>query len=197
MKSYSLAIAIAVIVVVLAIAIPMVILSGEDADNPHTPEELEQLSAQMALDYSHQKAAYQDLLAVNPNDDVALAGLARLAMNEGDPAAAVDYLNQAIAINPGDALHHEMLGEAYYEMNLLDKSVTAMEQAVALEPQNQLILINAGIVIQQAGGRDEEARQLWQRAYDLDPESDFGQDAYHLLYPQEAGNGQTTENPNQ
>jgi Flp pilus assembly protein TadD len=190
-------IAAAIIIVVLAIVIPMVLISGEDVENPHSDEELERLSAQMALDYTHQKAAYEDLLEANPSDDVALSGLGQISMREEDFATAVTFFTRAIEINPAVAQYHELLGEAYYEMNLLDKSVASMDQAVALEPDDQLILINAGIVIQQVGGREEEARQLWQRAYDLDPESDFGQNAFHLLYPEEAEEAATTENPHQ
>lgn len=197
MRSYSLVIAAAIIIVVLAIVIPMVLISGEDVENPHSDEELERLSAQMALDYTHQKAAYEDLLEANPSDDVALSGLGQISMREEDFATAVTFFTRAIEINPAVAQYHELLGEAYYEMNLLDKSVASMDQAVALEPDDQLILINAGIVIQQVGGREEEARQLWQRAYDLDPESDFGQNAFHLLYPEEAEEAATTENPHQ
>lgn len=197
LKSYSLVIVAAIVVVALAITIPTLLLSGDEAENPHSQEELDRLSAQMTLDYTHQEAAYEDLLTENPADDVALVGLGQISLRQEDYATAVNYFNQAIAINPGDALYYELLGEGYYQMNLMDKSVAAMEQAIALEPQNQLILINAGIVIQQAGGREEEARQLWQRAYDIDPESEFGQNAYHLLNPDEAQEEEQTENPHQ
>lgn len=196
MKSYSLWIAVAAVVAILAVGIPMVLLSGSDqVDNPHSDEDLARLRAQMEVDYSNQKAAYNDLLAANPNDDLALSGLGQLAMLENDFPTATDYLNRAIAINPNDPYLYELLGEAYYEMQLIDKSVAAMEQALALAPDNQMILLNAGTVMHQAG-REEEGRQLWQRAYEIDPGSKYGQNAYQMLNPDIA----TTEgvtNPHQ
>ncbi|RJQ46629.1 MAG: hypothetical protein C4534_02380 [Gaiellales bacterium] len=168
--------------VLLAIGIPMVLLSGDDVENPHSDEDLARLTAQMEVDYSNQKAAYNDLLAANPQDALALSGLGQIAMIEGDFPTAANYLNQSIGIDPSDPYKYELLGEAYYEMKLIDKSVAAMEQAVALAPDNQMILLNAGTVLHQAG-REEEARQLWQRSYDIDPNSKFGQNAFHMLNP--------------
>ena len=40
------------------------------------------------------KAAYEAILAADPNHGQALLGMARLAMNSGDNAAALDYLEQ-------------------------------------------------------------------------------------------------------
>lgn len=195
MKSYTVWIAVAVVVVALAITVPMILFSGDDEGaNPHSPEDLARLTAQMAVDYSNQKAAYNDLLAANPNDDLALSGLGQIAMLENDYPTAVNYVNQAIAITADDPYLYMLLGEGYYKMKLSDKAIEAMDQAVALAPEDQEILLNAGYVYDQ-GGRKDEARQLWQRAYDLNPTSEAGKNAFHALNPDIPLDTETTVNP--
>lgn len=197
MKSYSVLIAIAAVVVLLAIAVPVIVFSGgNEVDNPHSDEELARLTAAKAVDYSNQKAAYNDLLAANPNDDLALSGLGQVAMIDSDYPTAVNYLNRAIAIKNDDPYLYMLLGEAYYKMKLTEKAIAAMDQAVTLAPGDQEVLLNAGYVYEQAEGKQEAARQLWQRAYDIDPTSEAGKNAYHALNP-DIPVEQETVNPHQ
>lgn len=198
MKSYVILIGVAFVVVVLAVTIPLVLLSGSEADNPHTDEELALLSAQMAVDYGNQKAAYNDLLQANPDDYVALDGLAQVALIENDYPTAVSYLTRATSIKTDDPYLFMLLAEAYYKMQLTDKAIAAVEQAVALAPNSQDILLNAGYIYDQADGKDELARQYWQRAYDVDPNSEIGKNAYHALNPDiPLEETTTTANPHQ
>ncbi|MHB0916106.1 MAG: tetratricopeptide repeat protein [Thermoleophilia bacterium] len=198
MKSYVVLIGVAFLVVILAVTIPLLLLSGDEAENPHTDEELARLSAQMAVDYDNQKAAYNDLLQANPDDYVALNGLAQVALIEGDYPTAVKHLTRAIEIKTDDPYLYMLLAEAYYKMQLTDKAIVAVEQAVALAPNSQDILLNAGYIYDQAEGKEEQARQYWQRAYDVDPNSETGKNAYHALNPDiPLEQTATTDNPHQ
>lgn len=183
MRSYGVWIAVAVVVVILAIAVPTLLITSGGSDNPHSDEELARLTAQMEIDYSNQKAAFEDLLAADPNDYLALAGLGFFAGEEGDYAKMANYLNQAIAVKSDDAGLYVMLAEAYYRMKLTDKAIAAIDQAVALAPDDQGILLSAGYIYAQSPGMEDRARDFWQRAYDLDPNSEQGKNAYHMLNP--------------
>jgi putative thioredoxin len=60
-------------------------------------EEAAQLEAQGKI--AEAKAAYQGILDSNPNHGKALLGLGRLAMNEGDSAAALEYLEKVSLVD--------------------------------------------------------------------------------------------------
>ncbi len=52
------------------------------------------------------------------------------------PAKAISYLQQAIAIAPNTVKAHQQLGKAYLSLQQLDKAQPELERAVALAPDN-------------------------------------------------------------
>ena len=193
------AIAGALIIVALALTVPLLILNADgEEENPHTPEELAQMMQESTIEYDNQIAAYEDLLAANPNDDVALSGLAGIYLTrEGEYNKAVDLFSRAIAVNPTNPFYYEGLGSAYFELQLYDKSEEQLQTAMEMAPDSQEIMINMGIILSQTG-RAEEATQLWQRAYDLDPTNDYGHMAEQLLGKDTGGGTDSAvDNPHQ
>ena len=63
---------------------------------------------------------------------------ARAAFDERDFEAAADLARQVIELTPGFAPAHAMLGRSAAELGLRDEAVTALRQAVALEPEDAL-----------------------------------------------------------
>ena len=63
---------------------------------------------------------------------------ARAAFEERDFEAAADLARQVIELTPGFAPAHAMLGRSAAELGLRDEAVTALRQALALEPEDAL-----------------------------------------------------------
>ena len=63
---------------------------------------------------------------------------ARAAFEERDFEAAADLARQVIELTPGFAPAHAMLGRSAAELGLRDEAVTALRQALALEPEDVL-----------------------------------------------------------
>lgn len=189
-KTYIWAIVGAVGVVILAIAVlPFVFSGSDDPASPHTAAELESFQSE-PIDYSPQIEAYQDLIAADPTDAAAYAGLGGLYLDTGRQSEAVDQLNQAIALNPNEDFYYAVLGTAYFEMGMNDVAVREIEKGLAIAPDSQqLLFVKAGIFAQT--GRQEEAQQLWQLIHDLNPDNDYGHMAQQLMNEQNnPGGGQ-------
>lgn len=75
-------------------------------------------------------------------------GLARLYLNQNQPAKAVPYLVQAVAAFPQAALAHEELGRAYSSLNKLREAQKELEEAVELSPQKASLRCVLGQVYQ-------------------------------------------------
>lgn len=63
---------------------------------------------------------------------------ARAAFEERDFEAAADLARQVIELTPGFAPAHAMLGRSAAELGLREEAVTALRQALALEPEDVL-----------------------------------------------------------
>jgi TolB-like protein/cytochrome c-type biogenesis protein CcmH/NrfG len=75
--------------------------------------------------------AYQRALAIDPQNDQALAFLALI---EGDDATAYDYLRQALASNPGDAPNLRRVGWMELERGRIDEAIDLTERSNAIDP---------------------------------------------------------------
>lgn len=182
-KTYIWAIAAAIGVVILAIAVlPFVFSSSDEPASPHSAADLQSFQSE-PVDYTPQIEAYQDLIAANPNDASAYAGLGSLYRETGKPSDAVDQLNQAIAIDPNEPLYYDYLGIAYFEMGMTDIAYREIEKGLALDPTNQALLFDKAAMFAQTG-RQDEAIQLWQQVYDINPSNDFGHMAQQLIKEQ-------------
>lgn len=182
-RTYLWAIIAAIGVVVLAIAILPFIFSGSDEEiSPHSQAELDSFNSE-PIDYTPQIEAYQDLIAANPADDSAYAGLGGLYLETGRQSEAVDQLNKAIEIKPDEVIYYGVLGIAYFEMGMTDVALRELEKGLAIDPNSQPLLFDlAGIYAQT--GRQEEALTYWQKVYDLNPGNDFGHMAQQLIAEQ-------------
>lgn len=181
-KSYYWAILAAASVTILAIVILPYMFSGsnsEEVDSPHTPEELESMRSE-AVDYSPQIEAYEELIAANPNDAMAIAGQGDFYMVTGNYTEAVEQYKKALEIDPGNSMFHGSLGEAYFSMGMIEIAIRELETGLQLNPDNQQILLDLGVYYAQSG-EDEKAISYWQKAYEINPDNSHGHVAQQLM----------------
>ncbi|MEO8857167.1 MAG: tetratricopeptide repeat protein [Burkholderiaceae bacterium] len=77
---------------------------------------------------------FREVLALQPDQADALAGLGALAGQQGDMARAIPYLERACALQPSVALFQHNHGEALRQAGRLALAEAALRRAVALEP---------------------------------------------------------------
>ena len=110
--------------------------------------------------------AWQD--GARNQDSGPFVDLGALLLDQNQPAEAVKYLMQAVAISPEELRGHEQLGKAYDRMGQLPKAQVELEKAVELSPQNPRLHYVLGQVYRKEGfsekakiefGRSEELRR--------------------------------------
>ena len=79
---------------------------------------------------------YRLLLDVEPEhpDALHLSGLIRLARNL--PGDAIALIEQAIAVDAGNAAYHGNLGRAYGALGESEKALAALRRAVEINPNS-------------------------------------------------------------
>jgi protein O-mannosyl-transferase len=91
-------------------------------------------------------AMYEEVRKRAPNrpDVVGKIGMV-YGKHLGDFAKAVDYLEQAIALNPKELMHHENVGIAYATSGQPQKAIEAFNRGLTFFPNNPKLLRNLGV----------------------------------------------------
>jgi tetratricopeptide (TPR) repeat protein len=94
-----------------------------------------------------------------PRSDLPWVNLAVQAGNRGQADQALEYVNRALALNPGNASAHDAAGLALFLLGDYAGAEQAFRNGLALEPDNAHLWSNlAGAIREQ--GRPEEASQI-------------------------------------
>jgi predicted O-linked N-acetylglucosamine transferase (SPINDLY family) len=120
---------------------------------------------------------YLQILAAQPNHADALHHLGVIAQQSGRHDVAVEWIRQAIFINPHNPAAHSNLGEAYRLAGRLDEAVAAFRHALTLKPDLPETFSNLGIALR-ARGQLDEAVAAYRRALELKP--DYPEAHYNL-----------------
>lgn len=112
---------------------------------------------------------YRQILAARPNDAQAWHFLGVAAQQSGRHEAALDAMQRALELAPGEAVFHCNLGPVYMALGRLDKALACYEQAIQLRPQYAEAHYNRGNVLRTMG-RSDEAIASYQRAIQLNPQ---------------------------
>jgi len=104
--------------------------------------------------------------------------LVQLALNAGaknDDAAAIAYLKEAVSRADATATAHYLLGAQYAQAGLYERSVDAMEAAIALDPALSVARLQLGLLWASTGAADR-ARVV------LEPLQDLAEDDCFRLF---------------
>lgn len=105
-------------------------------------------------------------------------------------AATEEELLRLVERKPGDARIHVFIGSYYRSINQPDKAAEEMAKARALSPNKQAIIIQQGFIAL-TQGKNEEARQFFKTAFELDERNLEAREYYatSLFYVDEADTG--------
>jgi tetratricopeptide (TPR) repeat protein len=81
---------------------------------------------------------------------------------------AVEPLERAVALEPGESAHHNLLGYCFYKLGRHDEAVDCFKRAVEIDPRSALDWSNLGANLRELG-RLDEAETAYQKALTLDP----------------------------
>lgn len=119
-------------------------------------------------DLGRAEPLYREILARVPGHFGALHMRGVLEGQKNNAEVAVDLINRAIAVNPGDADAHSNLGNALRRLKRPVEALAAYDRALQIRPGHSQALLNRGNALQELG-RDEEAVASYDRAIAVDP----------------------------
>ncbi|MEO7502785.1 MAG: tetratricopeptide repeat protein, partial [Gemmatimonadaceae bacterium] len=96
------------------------------------------------------------------------APLANEYRKAGDPEQAIAICRAHLAQQPGHMSGHVVYGQALYDAGRMDEAAVVFQQALALDPENIIVLRHLGDIARQRGDV-AEARSWYSRALDGDP----------------------------
>ncbi|MGE3820603.1 MAG: tetratricopeptide repeat protein, partial [Isosphaeraceae bacterium] len=114
------------------------------------------------------KEAARKAVAENPRDQDALARLAAACRLLVDPAGAAAVEGLALAVNPKPATFYAALGERMADRRKYPAAERAFLLAAQADPRRAEAPIGLGMLYMQIG-REDEARALFDAAFDADP----------------------------
>ncbi|HKF58681.1 MAG TPA: protein kinase [Blastocatellia bacterium] len=95
---------------------------------------------------------------------------------------AIDLLRKSIVLNPRIADAHQWLGSAYLTMRRLDEAVSAVQEAIKLEPDNAGAHAQLARIYWMGKGMVEEGIDELKQAIQLNPEAGYSYLQLSLLY---------------
>lgn len=112
--------------------------------------------------------AYEAAIRLQAGFLPAYLGLARLLVENGQPADAVEWLNQACILAPDNAEIAFNQGIAHAQLGQFDQAVKDFERAVQLQPDFVDALYNLGIALSRLE-RFADAETCYRKVISLDP----------------------------
>jgi tetratricopeptide (TPR) repeat protein len=126
------------------------------------------MAAHGAGDRARAEALYRQVLANWPNHPDALHLLGRLAIDGGNPQAAIALIGEAVRQRPRIAEYQAGLAEAQRALGQAAAAAETYRRAVRLKPQSPDLHMGHGLALA-ATGQDEQAMQALRRAMSRDP----------------------------
>jgi spermidine synthase len=152
-----------------ALRIPLDMLQANPGDVPA----LEQMASILADigDTSRLEPVAQRLLHEAPKNGWAHYYSASLFFLQGRPVAALQAARNAVALDPGNAKAHNLVGASLAETGQRDAARTAFETSLRVDPKEPGTYANLATLELQAGNR-ELARRYFSEALTIDPTSE-------------------------
>jgi tetratricopeptide (TPR) repeat protein len=121
-----------------------------------------------AKDYPAARRAYEQALAVDPDNLVALVNLGMAEFQSDDNVKARDLLEKAVRLRLDTAPAWLTLGIIHMDSDRFPEALAALSQATLLDPENPRARNFLGVVIGRQGWIDGAQQEL-RRAVELDP----------------------------
>ncbi|HVO72685.1 MAG TPA: tetratricopeptide repeat protein [Ignavibacteriaceae bacterium] len=173
-----------IIVASAAVVFFILLLSGVFDSEPKLNSQSQTIgqnqSSQVNLQNVQRINELENQLKSNPNNADVLLELAHLRNDSGFNEKAIENYKQYLKIHPENADARVDMGVCYYKLRMYDEAKEAMETALKYSPRHQIAHLNLGIV-NLAAGNLEKSKEWLQKAVDIDPNSDYGQEAKKLL----------------
>lgn len=116
------------------------------------------------------KAHLQSTLHWDPDSVQARRLLARIYFSQGQPEAALDVLQEAVALRPDNPLFHLELGDAYDALGRAEAAIEAYEEGRIGSRSVPLAANYLRVADEKAQqGSGDQAISLWRKALEADP----------------------------
>ncbi|MEE4358637.1 MAG: tetratricopeptide repeat protein, partial [Desulfococcaceae bacterium] len=113
---------------------------------------------------------YQKIIAENPNNSNALHLSGLVSFQRGDYDTAVNLIQKAIDIFPGDPVYYTNLAAVFMSRQKYDHAIFCYENIIRLNPDNADVYINMGSVYKEKGEK-EKALSFYQKAIERGPDN--------------------------
>lgn len=168
------AVSIVTVLVVGTIAAALADLGGADHD--------QRIDGDVRITPGAEIARLQTQVAADPDDIDSLIVLAEILANSGRPGEAVPLFEAAVARRPNDATLRLAFGRALLRSGNLFDAELQLERAVALDPSDQAAAFYLAQTFEAKGEAGvEDARNWYQRAVELQPDSLIAEQAREAL----------------
>lgn len=184
------------IAISLGYLIPTQLLSDDSGDDNTSTTKQQSQGLQIQLDDSQERInAYQALLQRNPNDIDAMKGMGdsylEMGAYQGEAGevnetyrsykSAVDQYRKYLAIKSDGVEVRIDLGLAYSYLQMIDIALRELRAATAADSNNQRAWHSLGWVLYNSAGNVTEARDAWQKSYNLNPNTPIGAESKSFL----------------
>ncbi len=131
-------------------------------------------------DREHEVKALLGELEKNPDHVPILMRLAQVSRNAGKLNDSIRYLKEAVAQDSKNTDASLELGRVLFETGDVSGAIRATEHALEINPLNVDAIYNLGAIYGNLS-QDQRAREYWQKAVALAPDSDSGRRAEQNL----------------
>jgi tetratricopeptide (TPR) repeat protein len=172
------------IIALLAVVISVVVITTED---PYKPEQKARKITKSSpppsgplVDVNPNRIAPMEQVIADTDDPEALASIGDRYFEGGNYSQAIKAYEKVLELNPKDVDTHNDLGLAYYYTKKSELAVNILRKGTELRPDYQRIWLSLGYVALSSGST-EEGRSALNKAIEMDPDTDMGQEAKRLL----------------